>query len=133
MNRPAATVGNSDNMSNTYNHTRYTLAVLGLLLVPLHFLFTITADEQGEKFLVRLWNTIRSVIILITVSLSLQLHFVIESNTRSGRFGGKLREAFLPNDSWGPSSIKERREWQVTEMMMLVTTMMMAMVLQQRQ
>jgi len=68
----------------------YTLAGLGLLLVPLHLLFTITADEQGERFLVRLWNTIRG-----------------------GRFGGKLREAFLPNDSWGPSSIKERKEWQV--------------------
>ena len=118
-------------MTNTYNHTRYTLAGLGLLLVLLHPLFTITADEQGEKFLVRLWNSIRSVIILITVSLSLQLHFVIESNTRSGRFGGKLREAFLPNDSWGPSSIKERKEWQVAEMMMLVTTMMMAMMLHQ--
>ena len=73
MNRPAPTVGNSDNTSNTYNHTRYTLAVLGLLLVPLNLLFTITADEQGERFMVRLWNTIRSVIILITVSLSLQL------------------------------------------------------------
>merc|ERR1712107_664367 len=68
----------------------YTLAGLGLFLVPLHLLFTITADEQGERFLVRLWNTIRG-----------------------GRFGGKLREAFLPNDSWGPSSIKERKEWQV--------------------
>ena len=124
MNRPAATVGNSDNMSNTYNHTRYTLAVLGLLLVPLHFLFTITADEQGERFLVRLWNTIRSVFILITTSIN-----AIESDTRGGRFGGKLREAFLPNDSWGPSSIKERKEWQVAEMMMLVTTMMMAVML----
>ena len=31
------------------------------------------------------------------------------------------------------SSIKERREWQVAEMIMLVTTMMMPMVLQQRQ
>ena len=120
-------------MSNTYNHIRYTLAVLGLLLVPLNLLFTITADEQGERFLVRLWNTIRSVFILITSSLNVQLHFDIESDTRGGRFGGKLREAFLPNDSWGPSSIKERREWQVAEMIMLVTTMMMPMVLQQRQ
>jgi len=68
----------------------YTLAGLGLLLVPLHLLFTITADEQGERFLVRLWNTIRG-----------------------GRFGEKLRDAFLPNNSWGPSSIKERKEWQV--------------------
>ena len=101
--------------------------------MPLHLLFTITADEQGERFLVRLWNTIRSVFIVITKSLSVQLHFDIESDTRGGRFGGKLREAFLPNDSWGPSSIKERREWQVAEMMMLVTTMMMPMVLQQRQ
>ena len=101
--------------------------------MPLHLLFTITADEQGERFLVRLWNTIRSVFIVITKSLSVQLTFSIESDTRGGQFGGKLREAFLPNDSWGPSSIKERREWQVAEMIMLVTTMMMPMVLQQRQ
>jgi len=93
---------------HTYNHGRYTLAGLGLFLVPLHLLFTITADEQGERFLVRLWNTIRSVFILITTSIN-----AIESDTRGGRFGGKLREAFLPNDSWGPSSIKERKEWQV--------------------
>ena len=100
-------------MSNTYNHTRYTLAGLGLLLVPLNLLFTITADEQGERFLVRLSNTIRSVLILITSSLNVQLTFAFESDTRGCRFGGKLREAFLPNDSWGPSSIKERKEWQV--------------------
>ena len=88
--------------------------------MPLNLLFTITADEQGERFLVRLWNTIRSVFILITSSLNVQLHFAlaIESYTRGGRFGGKLREALLPNDSWGPSSIKERKEWQVAEMMM---------------
>merc|ERR1712107_191683 len=105
-----------------------TLAGLGLLLVPLHLLFTITADEQGERFLVRLWNTIRSVLNHIISSFNVQIHFAIESNTRGGRFGGKLREAFLPNDSWGPSSIKERKEWQVAEMMMLVTTMMMAVM-----
>ena len=81
--------------------------------MPLNLLFTITADEQGERFLVRLSNTIRSVFILITTSIN-----AIESDTRGGRFGGKLREAFLPNDSWGPSSIKERKEWQVAETMM---------------
>jgi len=32
---------------------------------------------------------------------------------RGGRFGGKLCEAFQPNNSWGPSSIKERTDWQV--------------------
>ena len=32
---------------------------------------------------------------------------------RGGRFGKKVCEAFLPNNSWGPSSIKERTEWQV--------------------
>jgi len=68
----------------------YTLAGTGLLFVPFHLLFTITAEEHGERFLVRLWNTIRG-----------------------GRFGGKLCKAFLPNNSWGPSSIKERRDWQV--------------------
>jgi solute carrier family 6 amino acid transporter-like protein 5/7/9/14 len=68
----------------------YMLAGAGLLLVPVHLLFAITADEQGERFLVRLWNTVRG-----------------------GRFGGKLCEAFQPNNSWGPSSIKERTDWQV--------------------
>ena len=38
---------------------RYMLAGAGLLLVPVHLLFAITADEQGERFLVRLWNTVR--------------------------------------------------------------------------
>lgn len=68
----------------------YTVAGVGLLLVPIHLLFTITAEEEGERFLVRLWNSIRG-----------------------GRFGKKVCEAFLPNNSWGPSSIKERTEWQV--------------------
>ena len=43
--------------------TRYILAGAGLLFVPVHLLFTITAEEQGERFLVRLWNTIRSVVV----------------------------------------------------------------------
>ena len=44
---------------------------------------------------------------------------------RGGRFGGKLCEAFLPNNSWGPSSIKERTDWQVETMMKTMTTTMM--------
>ena len=40
---------------------------------------------------------------------------------RGGRFGVKLCEAFLPNNSWGPSSIKERRDWQVVKMMTMMT------------
>ena len=48
---------------------------------------------------------------------------------RGGRFGGKLCEAFLPNNSWGPSSIKERTDWQVVKMMtMMVTTTMATMM-----
>ena len=50
------------NISNEWL-TRYTLAGAGLLFVPVHLLFTITAEEQGERFLVRLWNTIRSVVV----------------------------------------------------------------------
>ena len=49
---------------------------------------------------------------------------------RGGRFGGKLCEAFLPNNSWGPSSIKERRDWQVVKIMtMLITMMLMTMMM----
>ena len=43
---------------------------------------------------------------------------------RGGRFGGKLCEAFQPNNSWGPSSIKERTDWQVVKMIMSMTTTM---------
>ena len=60
-------------MSNTYNRTRYTLAGVGVLLVLLHLLFNITSDEQGERFLVRLWNAIRSVFILTKSSNNVKL------------------------------------------------------------
>ena len=68
----------------------YTLAGAGFLIVPVHLLFTVTAEEEGERFVGRLWATIRG-----------------------GRLATRLREAFLPNPSWGPSGIKERKEWQV--------------------
>ena len=45
---------------------------------------------------------------------------------RGGRFGGKLCEAFLPNNSWGPSSIKERTDWQVEKMMTITMMTMMS-------
>jgi len=68
----------------------YTLAGAGFLIVPVHLLFTVTAEEEGERLIWRLWATIRG-----------------------GRLATKLREAFLPNPSWGPSSMNERKEWQV--------------------
>ena len=46
---------------------RYAVAGVGLLLVPIHLLFTITAEEEGERFLVRLWNSIRSVIVTVSI------------------------------------------------------------------
>ena len=47
---------------------------------------------------------------------------------RGGRFGGKLCEAFQPNNSWGPSSIKERTDWQVVKMMPMIMTMTTTMI-----
>ena len=37
----------------------FTLASLGLLVVPLHLLFTLTAEEEGERVFLRLWSLIR--------------------------------------------------------------------------
>jgi len=64
------------------------IAVLGILVVPFHFMLSITADEEGE-FLQR----------VIAVF-------------KSGLLGQKVSEIFLPNSAWGPTSIEERRKWQ---------------------
>jgi solute carrier family 6 amino acid transporter-like protein 5/7/9/14 len=37
----------------------YSLAAVGLLLVPLHLLFTVTAEEEGDRFCQRLWATVK--------------------------------------------------------------------------
>merc|ERR1712059_43403 len=68
----------------------YIIAGLGLFVVPLHIIFTITADEEDERFLFRLWATIRN-----------------------GTFCTKLKDSFKPIPCWGPTSLKERTDWQV--------------------
>ena len=64
------------------------IAVLGILVVPFHFVLSITADEEGE-FLQRVLAVFKS-----------------------GLLGQKFSEIFLPNSAWGPTSIEEKRNWQ---------------------
>ena len=61
----------------------------GISLVPLHLLFSVTGDEEGD-FLERLYATIKN-----------------------GTFLERTSEAFQPNNSWGPARIKEKTEWQI--------------------
>ena len=64
------------------------IAGLGLLIVPLHFVLSVTADEKGE-FSQRLIATLKS-----------------------GLLGQKVAALFRPNSGWGPTSIEERFKWQ---------------------
>ena len=57
--------------------------------MPLHLLFSVTGDEEGD-FLDRLYATIKG-----------------------GTFLERTSEAFQPNNSWGPARIKEKTEWQI--------------------
>jgi len=66
----------------------WTIAVLGIMIVPVHFILSITADQKGE-FLQRVISVVRS-----------------------GLISQKVKEAFRPNPSWGPSNIEERTKWE---------------------
>lgn len=68
----------------------YTMALIGMGVVPMEVLFTITAEEEGERFCQRLWSTIRK-----------------------RTFCTKFLGSFRPNKSWGPTGLKERADWQV--------------------
>jgi len=65
------------------------LAILGMLIVPIHLLLSVIGDEEGE-FRQRLVNTIKS-----------------------GMFCSRLKDDFTPNNSWGPSSLQEKKDWQI--------------------
>ena len=65
------------------------LAVSGILIVPLHLLLSVIGDEEGE-FFQRLYSTLKN-----------------------GVFMERLKETFSPNNSWGPSSILEKTNWQI--------------------
>jgi len=67
------------------------IAVLGMLIVPLHFVFSIIADEEGEFFQ------------------------RVTATFKSGLLGQKIRDLFVPNSAWGPTSIEERRNWQILQ------------------
>lgn len=65
------------------------LAAVGASFVPLHWLLSISGDEDGE-FLDRVWSTIKN-----------------------GSLCDRTREALHPNNNWGPSRIKEKTDWQI--------------------
>ena len=66
----------------------WTIAILGILIVPTHFILSITAEEEGE-FMQRLIGVFKS-----------------------GQLRQKVSEIFRPNSAWGPTSIEERKKWQ---------------------
>jgi len=76
------------NITPTAQVFGWIIAVLGILVVPFHFLLSITADEEGE-FLQR-----------------------VVAVFKGGLLRQKLSEIFQPNSAWGPTSIEERRKWQ---------------------
>ena len=65
------------------------LALLGMLIVPLHLLLSVIGEEDGE-FRERLVETIKSGMLL-----------------------SRLKDTFSPNNSWGPSSLQEKKDWQI--------------------
>ena len=67
----------------------WVLAAVGASLVPLHWLLSITGDEEGE-FLARVWATLKN-----------------------GALVERTRDALHPNNNWGPARIKEKTEWQI--------------------
>jgi len=75
-------------LSATGQFFGWLIAVIGILVVPFHFLLSITADEEGN-FLPRLVAVIKG-----------------------GLLKQKISEIFRPNSAWGPTSIKERKGWQ---------------------
>ena len=75
-------------LSPTAQFFGWVIAGLGILVVPLHFVLSITADEEG-RFMAR----------VIAVF-------------KSGLLRQKFSEIFRPNSAWGPTSIEERRAWQ---------------------
>ena len=64
------------------------IALVGILVVPLHFVLSITKDEEGD-FLPRVISVLKS-----------------------GQLCKKVREIFKPNSSWGPSSLENRGAWE---------------------
>jgi len=65
------------------------LAILGILIVPVHLLLSVIGEEEGE-FFERFRETVKS-----------------------GMFITRLKDTFTPNNSWGPSSIQEKKDWQI--------------------
>eukprot|EP00092_Neocalanus_flemingeri_P075490 GFUD01093507.1.p1 GENE.GFUD01093507.1~~GFUD01093507.1.p1 ORF type:complete len:238 (-),score=36.55 GFUD01093507.1:91-804(-) len=65
------------------------LAILGMLIVPVHLLLSVIGEEEGE-FRERFVETVKS-----------------------GMFISRLKDTFTPNNSWGPSSIQEKTDWQI--------------------
>jgi len=65
------------------------LAILGMLIVPLHLLLSVIGEEDGQ-FRERLVETMKS-----------------------GMFFSRLKETFTPNNSWGPAHLEEKKDWQI--------------------
>jgi solute carrier family 6 amino acid transporter-like protein 5/7/9/14 len=67
-------------------------AAAGMLLVPAQILYTIFGDTETEA------DTAISKVI---------------ATFRAGNVREKIKNAFLPNNQWGPANMKEREAWQI--------------------
>jgi len=65
------------------------LAIIGMLIVPVHLLLSVIGEEDGD-FRERLVETVKS-----------------------GMFLSRLKDTFTPNNSWGPSNLQEKKDWQI--------------------
>ena len=64
----------------------------GILLVPTHILLSVCGDTETES------DTFLSKVV---------------ATVRQGDFASNFRNAFLPNNQWGPSNIEEKKDWQI--------------------
>ena len=64
----------------------------GIVLVPTHILLSVCGDTETES------DTFISKVI---------------ATIKQGQFGHNFKNAFLPNNQWGPCNIEEKKDWQI--------------------
>jgi len=68
------------------------ISLIGIVLVPTHILLSVCGDTETES------DTFISKVI---------------ATIKQGQFGHNFKNAFLPNNQWGPSNIEEKKDWQI--------------------
>lgn len=68
------------------------ISLIGIVLVPTHILLSVCGDTETES------DTFISKVI---------------ATIKQGQFGHNFKNAFLPNNQWGPCNIEEKKDWQI--------------------